>query len=187
MSITIRIAGEAGQGVLTTGGLLVSALAEAGLNVLATRSYMSRIRGGLNWYDVRVGEAPLHAAARQADLLVAFTDAAMETLRGDVVDGGLILYNGARAEGAVAIDLTGVAKEVGGSALYSNTVATGAVFALLGYDLDELEAVLKKQFAKKGDEVAAANQACARKGAELAAVGTGRLRGPKPAGKAGCV
>ncbi len=187
MSMTIRIAGEAGQGVLTTGGLLVSALAESGLHVLATRSYMSRIRGGLNWYDVRIGEKPLYAGTPEADLLVALTDAALETLREGVADGGLILYNGARADGAVAIDLDGTAKEVGGSALYSNTVAGGAVFALLGCDLKVLDALLERRFSKKGDDVVEANRSCARRGADLAAGAAGRLRTPPAGGKVGRV
>ena len=91
MSLTIRIAGEAGQGVLTMGGLLVDSFADMGLNVLATRSYMSRIRGGLNWYDVRIGERPLYGPATKADLLIALTDAAMDVLRGETSAEGVIL------------------------------------------------------------------------------------------------
>ena len=184
MSLTIRIAGEAGQGVLTMGGLLVDSFADMGLNVLATRSYMSRIRGGLNWYDVRIGERPLYGPATKADLLIALTDAAMDVLRGETSAEGVILYNGAASDGAVAIDLDAVAKETGGGELYSNTVAAGAAFALLGYDVGQLETLLEKKFGKKGPDVASANRACARKGAELAAGKSGGLSGPKPAGPA---
>jgi len=182
MSVTIRIAGEAGQGVQTTGGLLVDALAGLGLSVAATQSYMSRVRGGLNWYDVRIGNQPLHAGTRQADLLIALTDAALEALGGRVEQGGLILYNGGEADGAVAIDFGAVAEEAGGSKLYANTVAAGAVFALLGYDVDHLGSLLSARFEKKGSEVVSANQACARKGAELAAAHAGRLQAPAPDG-----
>jgi len=183
MTVTIRIAGEAGQGVLTTGGLLVQTLAELGLHVAATRSYMSRIRGGLNWYDIRIGESPLWAPAERANLLVALTDTAMETLAGDLANGGVVLYNGAEADGSIAIDLAGVAKELGGSALYANTVAAGAVLALLAYPLDALEALLAKEFAKKGPEVVEANRACARRGAELVAGSAGALPAPATGGQ----
>ena len=71
MSVTIRVAGEAGQGVATTGSLLVDVFAQLGLHVAATRSYMSRIRGGLNWYDIRIGDQPMYAGSDAADLLVA--------------------------------------------------------------------------------------------------------------------
>jgi len=53
MDILIRIAGEAGQGVQTAGGLVVGALARLGFHLFTTQSYMSRARGGLNWFDVR--------------------------------------------------------------------------------------------------------------------------------------
>ena len=183
--MTIRIAGEAGQGVLTTGGLLVGTFAELGLHVLATRSYMSRIRGGLNWYDVRIHDGLLFGPAPQADLLVALSDVALRTLREDVSEGGLVLYNGAEADGALAIDLGAVAREAGGSKLYANTVAAGAVLGLLGYDVGVLEAFLTKEFAKKGDEVVAGNVACARKGAELAGAAGGKLpAAPEPGGQA---
>ncbi|HUS93316.1 MAG TPA: 2-oxoacid:acceptor oxidoreductase subunit alpha [Phycisphaerae bacterium] len=182
MALTIRIAGEAGQGVATTGSILVGALAELGLHVAATRSYMSRIRGGLNWYDVRIGTEPLHGPAARADLLVALTEIALATLREEVTEGATVLYNGTEADGALAIDFDGVAKEVAGSKLYSNTVAAGAVFALLGYDLDVLDAFLKKQFKKKGQEVIEANEACLRKGAELARQSGWSLKAPHPDG-----
>ena len=90
MDLTVRIAGEAGQGVLTTGVLLVRAFAAMGLNVFATRSYMSRVRGGLNWYDVRIGGEHLYGPAPKADILVAMTDVALELLREETNDGGLI-------------------------------------------------------------------------------------------------
>ncbi len=180
MDITLRIAGEAGQGVQTTGRLLVEALAETGLHVVSTQSYMSRVRGGLNWYDVRIGDAPLHAPAERADVLVALTDPARDILAEDLADGGVILYNGAEADGAVAVDFDAVAKDVGGAKVYANTVAAGAVFGLLGYDVEHLVTLLADRFGKKGQDVVRANEACARKGAELVGEHAGGARGPRP-------
>jgi len=182
MSVMIRVAGEAGQGVATTGSLLVEAFAKLGLHVAATQSYMSRIRGGLNWYDIRIGERPMYAGSDTADLLVALTDAAREILAGDVRQGGQVLYNGQESDGAIAIDLGDVAQQAGGSKLYSNTVAAGAVMGLLGYDVGAMEALLAEAFAKKGQDVIAGNQACARKGAELARPRAGKIPAPKPSG-----
>jgi len=185
MNVMIRVAGEAGQGVATTGSLLVEAFAGLGLHVAATQSYMSRIRGGLNWYDIRIGDSPMYAGADQADLLVAFTPAAREILAGEVCPGGQVLFNGEAADGAIAIDLDAAARQAGGNKLYSNTVAAGAVMQLLGYDVAALAALLGDKFKKKGPETIAANQACARKGAELARPHGGMVRAPKPDGGAG--
>jgi 2-oxoglutarate/2-oxoacid ferredoxin oxidoreductase subunit alpha len=73
MEVNIRIAGEAGQGVQTTGDLLVNAFADDGLHVFSTQSYMSRIRGGLNWYDVRVSDGELWGGREKCDILVALS------------------------------------------------------------------------------------------------------------------
>lgn len=180
MSVTIRVAGEAGQGVATTGSLLVEVFAKIGLHVVATQSYMSRIRGGLNWYDIRIGDEPMYAGSETADLLVALTDEAREILADDVREGGQVLYNGLATGGVIAIDLGEVAQQTGGSKLYSNTVAAGAVMGLLGYDIGAMEALLAEAFKKKGPDVIAGNQACARKGAELARPHAGKIKAPKP-------
>ncbi len=182
MNVMIRVAGEAGQGVATTGSLLVEAFASLGLHVAASQSYMSRIRGGLNWYDIRVGDAPMYAGCDQADLLVAFTPGAREVLAGQVRPGGQVLFNGEASDGVIAIDLDAAAQQAGGNKLYSNIVAAGAVMELLGYDLDALATLLGDKFKKKGPETIADNQACARKGAELARPHGGKIKAPKPNG-----
>jgi len=184
MNVMIRVAGEAGQGVATTGSLLVEAFASLGLHVAATQSYMSRIRGGLNWYDIRIGDSPMYAGCDQADLLVAFTPAAREILGGEVRPGGQVLFNGEASDGVISVDLDAAAQQAGGNKLYSNTVAAGAVMELLGYDLAALAALLGDKFKKKGPETIAANQACAHKGAELARLHGGEIKAPKPDGGA---
>ncbi len=182
MDLNIRVAGAAGQGVETTGDLLTETFASQGIYVFSTQTYMSRIRGGLNWYDVRVGDSQLFSGREKADLLIALNEQALEWLKGEVTDNGLSIYEGVERPGEIAIAFEKVAKDVGGSAIMANTVAAGATFALLGYDLAGLEARLRAAFARKGDEVVNANIACARKGAELASPHAGRLRGPAPVG-----
>ena len=94
MDLNIRIAGAAGQGVETTGDLLAETFASQRLYVFATQTYMSRIRGGLNWYDVRVGEHEMFSGREKADLLIALNEQALEWLKGDMTDGGLSIYEG---------------------------------------------------------------------------------------------
>lgn len=187
MDITIRVAGEAGQGVLTTGQLLMETFAELGLEVLASRSYMSRIRGGLNWNDIRIADHPLWGPAAKVDLLVALTDVAEEVLRGELKSGGLVLHNHADGKGDINIDLESVAKDVAGESLYSNTVAAGAVVAMLGYDLERLEKVLRDMFADKSEDVISGNIACAEKGASLVSKQSGRFHAPKATRKSCCI
>jgi 2-oxoglutarate ferredoxin oxidoreductase subunit alpha len=180
MDVNVRIAGEAGQGVDTTGNVLAGAFGRLGLYVLASQDYMSRIRGGLNWFDIRVGDTPLFSGRHKTELLVALSQEALDKLQPTVSDAGIALFNGTEAQNALAIDFTGVAKEVGGSPIMANSVAAGAVFALLGYDAAPLCTHLAATLGKKGPKVVEANEQCVRKGYELARAGGKRLDAPEP-------
>ena len=57
--MTIKIAGAAGQGLESSGAGFVQALALGGLHIYGLQDYMSRIRGGLNFFQVRVHDQPL--------------------------------------------------------------------------------------------------------------------------------
>ena len=70
MDLSIRVSGAAGQGIETIGGLLTSAFAAMGLHVFTTETYMSRIRGGLNWMDIRIADQELFSGKDIPDLLV---------------------------------------------------------------------------------------------------------------------
>ena len=164
MDINVRIAGEAGQGVQTTGELLVGALADAGVHLFSTQVYMSRIRGGLNSFDIRIADRELFGGKANADILVALTKEAL-----DAGGGAVTFYDGEAPQPAIGMKFTETARQITGSALMANTVAAGAVFHALGYDLEKLVSYLGVTFKKKGDEVVRQNVACARKGAELAA------------------
>jgi 2-oxoglutarate ferredoxin oxidoreductase subunit alpha len=183
MDINIRIAGAAGQGVETMGELLTDTFASLGVHVLTTQVYMSRIRGGLNWFDIRIADFELFGGREKVDLLVALRPEAVELLAPDLAPGGQILFGGTDREGAIAIDFEGVAKEVAKSPVMANAVAAGAVLAMLGYELAPLFGRLEAIFlAKKGRQVVDDNVRCAQRGAELARPFAGRLKGPPPVG-----
>jgi 2-oxoglutarate ferredoxin oxidoreductase subunit alpha len=63
----------------------------------------------------------------------------------------------------------------------ANTVAAGAIFRLLGYDVEDLCTYLETTFKKKGAEVIEKNKKCARAGAELVASRAASIKAPKPA------
>jgi 2-oxoglutarate ferredoxin oxidoreductase subunit alpha len=184
MDAKIRIAGEAGQGVQSAGELLTSAFHEMGLNVFATQSYMSRIRGGVNSYDVRVSDAELFSGREDCDLLLALTRESMDAERGGVARGGVVALDGDAGPDALSVDMTGAAKAAGGARM-ANTVAAGLAFALMGYDLVPLKNILEKIYSKKGAEVAESNIAAAEKGAALASGHAGIVKAPAPGERRG--
>ena len=71
-SFQVRLGGEAGQGVESGGAGFARAVMRAGLHCFGLQDYMSRIRGGHNFYQIRVNEAPLYTFDDTLHLLLAF-------------------------------------------------------------------------------------------------------------------
>ena len=69
-STNVVIGGEAGQGLVTVGGLLSRILVGEGYRIVVTQGYQSRIRGGHNTFEVRVSPDDIEAPAEEIDVLV---------------------------------------------------------------------------------------------------------------------
>ncbi len=180
MDINIRIAGEAGQGLVVVGNMLVAAAASAGLEVFSGKSYMSRIRGGLNWCDLRFADQKLFGLKERPDLLLALNETALELLREQVAPEAVILLDGKEERPQVlTVDFTGIAGQSGGTAIMGNTVAAGTVWGMLRYPLEFLEDFLRKEFAGR-EEIIAKNLACAAAGYQKGLTLTTKLTAPPP-------
>ena len=59
--ITLKIGGEAGQGIQTIGTLLAEVCQKAGLFIFSVDDYESRIRGGHNFNLLRISDTPVKA------------------------------------------------------------------------------------------------------------------------------
>ena len=71
--LSIWIAGEAGQGLVTAGQILSRSAVRAGLELHVQQDYMSRIRGGLNSWRMRCADAPIQGPSETVDLLMALS------------------------------------------------------------------------------------------------------------------
>lgn len=180
MDINIRIAGEAGQGLVVVGNLLVGAAAAAGLRVFSGKSYMSRIRGGLNWCDLRFADRELFGLKERPDLLLALNDTALEILREHVAPDAVILLDGKEDRPrTLTVDFTGLAKQSGGMDIMGNTVAAGTIWGMLKYPLEFLENFLRREFAGR-DEIIEKNLACAAAGYQKGLTLPTNLTAPQP-------
>jgi len=91
--MTIRLAGEAGQGVESGGAGFAQALSHGGLWLHAYSEYMSRIRGGLNFFQVRVSGRPLWSHTEGVHILLAFSPEAVTDYGPDIVRGGALVFD----------------------------------------------------------------------------------------------
>ncbi|HEY76175.1 MAG TPA: 2-oxoacid:acceptor oxidoreductase subunit alpha [Thermoflexia bacterium] len=164
--LTIRIGGEAGMGLESSGAGFSKALTRGGLYVFGLPDYYSRIRGGHNFFSVRVAPHPLYSHAEPVHVLLALD---LETIRrhiGAVVPGGAVIYDAKedlpddlhRADvNFCPIPLTALAEEKGGRAVMRNTLAFAVAAGLIGFDPTYLESVVRDNFARKGQAVVDAN------------------------------
>ncbi|MFW5982296.1 MAG: 2-oxoacid:acceptor oxidoreductase subunit alpha [Candidatus Brocadiia bacterium] len=182
MDVNIRIAGEAGQGLVTAGDVLSDVFAQMGLYVFTTRNYESRIRGGLNWYDIRAGDSELFSRRRTADILVAFTEKAAGELGEDISADGVMISEYGDHPALINIPLSDEARDTAGKAVMANAVALGAIFGLLGYDPEQLCEHVRDHFEKSGEEVVGDNLRCIRRGVELSSDEDADLPAPECAG-----
>ncbi|ACB84008.1 2-oxoacid:acceptor oxidoreductase subunit alpha [Natranaerobius thermophilus] len=93
MTITsknILLGGAAGQGLDTSANLLGKHLNRLGYQILLTKDYMSRIRGGHNFYQIKIDNQAVKAPQKTTDMLFCFNQETNELHFDKVNKGGII-------------------------------------------------------------------------------------------------
>jgi len=163
MDYTIRIGGEAGQGLQTIGGVLARIFSRLHYHVFTHQDYMSRIRGGHNYYQIRISERPVTASRDAVHILIALDKNTMDIHSGDVHQQGVILFDPEDVEDVpdrdifLPIPFTELAKKEGGDKIMANTVAIGAVLGLFDIWEEAGERVVRESLARKNDKIIAGN------------------------------
>ena len=174
MDYTIKIGGEAGQGIQTIGDTLGLVFSRSGYHVFTHQDYESRVRGGHNFFQVRFADHPVMASRDSVDILVAFDKESIVNHEKELSGLGKIIYDSDALKQKndkpqfLDVPFVRLAMEHGGSKIMANTVAVGAVLGMLGADLDILLAILKDTFSKKGEEVIKQNISAAMAGHDYA-------------------
>lgn len=169
----IKIAGAAGQGLQTMGFILGKCLVRSGYYVFAIQDNESRIRGGHNFFQIRVSEQPVHAMTNKVDIFIALDENSLAIHQEDFSEMTVVMFDNqqikTKPEGGCAseIPLERLAMEKGGNKIYSNTVALGAMIAILKEDFEMLKTLLREFFSHK-KETGEANCTAARAGYDYA-------------------
>jgi 2-oxoglutarate ferredoxin oxidoreductase subunit alpha len=177
MDYTIKIGGEAGQGIQTIGDTLGHVFARAGFHVFTNQDYESRVRGGHNFYQVRLADHPVMAPRASVDILVALDKESIRAHEQELIARGQIIYDSDALKekhdrpAFLDIPFAKLAVEHGGDRIMANTVATGAVLGMLGMDLGIMMGIIDETFRKKGEKVIAANRNAAFAGFDHAVKG----------------
>ncbi|MFH1383148.1 MAG: 2-oxoacid:acceptor oxidoreductase subunit alpha [Chloroflexota bacterium] len=169
VDINFVVGGEAGQGVQTVGFLLGKVFARGGYHVFADQDYESRVRGGHNFFRVRVSDRPIGGVLEPVDALIALNQETIELHRRELSENGVVIFDGEKISLAESgpnlfnVPLERLADEKAGGKVMANTVALGAALCLVKYDFSILEKVLREYF---GAEVGEDNVKAAKVGYE---------------------
>ena len=189
--ITVRLAGESGEGVISGGDILTNGAARTGYWAYTFRTYPSEIKGGPCMYQVRMGCEKVLSRGNTTDLLVCFNQEGFDREHNVVSPEGYIVYEESSVEvtpefkdRAHPAPLEELAKEAGGSIRGKNMVAIGTVCGLLDLDTTKIEELILKRYAHKG-EVGESNIKALKAGVESVKEGLGdklKLGAPKLTG-----
>src|SRR6185295_10102907 len=145
-NLTIRIAGEGGEGVISTGDLLTTAVARTRHDVYTFRTYPAEIKGGPAMFQIRYADHPVLSVGTGLDVLVAFNEEAVDLHAHDLKKDGLLVYDSATfdpeskvGEGIqlLGVPLSSIAQEGVGLKKSKNMVALSVIGEMLGIPVDE--------------------------------------------------
>lgn len=167
MFYNILIGGSAGQGMDTLAGVLEKILKRKGFEIFTIRDYMSRVRGGHNFIQVRFGNEALSSHWDELDGIIALNEETVSIHLPRLKENGFVLCDeGSKVEDArvYKLPLSSVAKTAGNPKVLGN-VALGAFLGLFAFDMLEAEGVLAGIFQK--EDVLKQNMSAVAEGMKL--------------------
>lgn len=169
--VSIVLCGEAGAGIQTVENVVSRIFKNSGFNLFTSKEYMSRVRGGSNSTQLRISSAPKGCYCDRMDIFVPLDKEAYEHCFHRITDNTVILADkekvGDIGKPYIDVPLEKYAKEIG-SPIFANIIASGMILGLFKADFANLEDIIRKSFAKKGEDTINSNIQAGRKGYEIA-------------------
>jgi 2-oxoglutarate/2-oxoacid ferredoxin oxidoreductase subunit alpha len=187
--LTLRIAGESGEGVITVAESVSRVAARMGLHIATFRTFPAEIKGGPCMMHVRISEHPIFHHNDCADVLIAFNEEALFNNIETLSEGGTLLYDSAieasiperKGSHSVAVPFRRIAMDSVGSPGSKNMVALGILAQLFSLPQDHLVKLMEERFRRRGQVVLENNLNGLRAGIQyaeehLSSAGLARLR-----------
>lgn len=168
--LTIKISGEAGQGMQTIGIALCKLFKRVGLNIFSHQDVMSRIRGGNNFTQVRISNKPLYTLRNVSDIVVALDNKSVALHRQNMASSGLLILDkktfkiSGEDRAFFDVPFYDMAKNVGGNELFVNSVALGILAGIIRIEFNNVAEVLKNIFSDKSEDIIKKNIETAKAG-----------------------
>ena len=175
VDFVVRIGGEGGEGVISTGDMLARAVARIGLEVLTFKTFPAEIKGGYAMYQLRLSTERVLTHGDTFNIFVAFNGEAYDNNKSLLKPGTVLVYDGPGGdftpepiEGVIQypVPMTRISKLEIMSPISKNMVALGAVSELFSFPSQVLKDMIVSKFKRKGDQVIELNVKAFEAGAE---------------------
>ena len=159
MDYNLLIGGSAGQGIDTLVTLLEKVLQRSSYYLFSNKDYMSRVRGGHNFSQIRFGTKTVHGHKNALDVIVAFDEKTVTEHLPRLKKGGKVVLDHSLKEDvkipegqSIYLPLKEGAKDLGNPKVFS-VVLLGALINALDLDLKIGKKVIENTFEDKILEV----------------------------------
>ncbi len=145
---TFLVGGKAGEGVRKAGSVAAGLFASMKRQVFNMDDYQSLIKGGHNFSIISTANRQITSHYIKADLVVALDKRSYEMHKGDLTEGGIMVYNSdavGDAEG-VGVPLTKEAKKYPNPNLRLGVGAVTTLAAAIGWDKESLKRLIEKKY-----------------------------------------
>lgn len=147
MDYNILIGGAAGQGMDTVATMLNKVLQRSGYHVYTTANYRSRVRGGHNFFQIRISDKAVLSPKRELDVIFALNRETLEIHTPRLKSDGVSIADSAFADfpNTKTYNLVAKAKELGNEKMIT-AIGLGIIMGRFGINLKYGEDVIKETF-----------------------------------------
>lgn len=163
----ILLGGEAGDGMETMSVVLEKLLKRSGFYVFTSRDFMSRVRGGHNFMQIRFGEQPIESHCEKLDGIFANNTETFALHQNELNTDGFVICDVTiplTDDRALLLPLLQTAEGLGNTKAASS-VAIGAILSIFQVELTGCEQILSQIFSPALAEI---NYAAIQKGFAMA-------------------
>jgi len=173
IDIAIRIGGEGGEGVISSGDFLMQSAASAGFEVMTFKSFPAEIKGGYALSQVRFSDEEILSQGDGFNIVVCFNEEAYQINKRLLTPGKVLVYDGPDefeieehpGVDCYAVPMSHIAKQELKAYISKNMVAMGAVCELFGFPVESLKKSIHDKFIKKSQAIVDQNYAALEAGA----------------------
>lgn len=155
MNYTVLIGGAAGEGMDTISNFLEKILKQKGFYVFTNKDYMSRVRGGHNFLQVRFSDKQVFTHSSKVDFIFALDKHTLELHMDRLNENGIAIGDESldfQDKRFRKLSLKKIAITLKLSKAYG-MVGLGAILKFFAVDTEDLEEIFPKKFTKEVKEI----------------------------------